>query len=245
VGLKLEENIMVKKIKALLGIVCIAIVVYLVSLASVSVAEVGSAAGEERLADVTVSMAEELPESLVADSGAEPPVGRTISLEACVVRVEIEALENSMGDSGYRALSSISAGQVLTRVEADEAEVVSSVKVLVAEGAVAEIATEQNAREKEKDQAKETGEHAEWETAASLRAEVIEIDARRVAIEFGFRQIISERGASGESDAENEEEHAEVFEVSSGIGLAICRPIIAGAKKSESGTMFLILYAEV
>ena len=211
---------MAKKLKASAVLVAVVLLVYLVSLGNISVADVGSASAEEMSAEAT------------------------ISLEACVVRVDIEALEESAG-SGFIPLSSISAEQVLSRVEADEAEVVSSVKVLVAEGAVAEIETEQNAREKEKDRVKEAGEHAECEAAASLRAEIIEVDAGRVTVEFGFKQILSEHGASGVSDAEHEEEHAEVFEVSSRIGLHMGRPTIAGAKKNEDGAMFLILYADI
>ena len=211
---------MAKKLKASIVILTAGVLIYLTSLAGVTTAHVGSASAEETSA------------------------GATISLEACVVRVGIEAFEESAGGD-FIAISSISAEQVLGRVEAGEAEVVSSVKVLVAEGAVAEIATEQNAREKEKDPAKEAGEDSEWETAASLRAEVIEVDAGRVAVEFVFKQIISEHGSSGDNEAEREEEHSEIFEVSSGIGLSIGRPVIAGAKKDEGGAMFLILYADI
>ncbi|UCF14504.1 MAG: hypothetical protein JSW59_13905 [Phycisphaerales bacterium] len=211
---------MAKKLKASAVIVAVGVLVYLVSLGNISVAEVGSAGAEETSVDAT------------------------ISLEACVVRVGIEALEQSTGDSVFFALSSISAEQIMSRVEADEAQVVSGVKVLVAGGSVAEIATEQNAREKEKDHASEVGEHAERETAVSLRAEVVGINAGQVAVEFGFKQIVSENGASRTNEAEREEEFAEVFEVSSMIGLPAGRPLIAGAKKSDDEVMFLILYAD-
>ncbi|MHC4170690.1 MAG: hypothetical protein ACYSWQ_27450 [Planctomycetota bacterium] len=127
---------MANKIKALLGVVLVGMLVYLVSAASVSVAEVGSAACEERLADVTVS------------------------LEACVVRVDVEALEESAG-GGFLALSSVSAESLLSRIGGEEAEAVSGVKLLVGNGTEGEISTEDNAREKAKDVQEEVGEHAD------------------------------------------------------------------------------------
>jgi len=101
---------MTRKLRALMVTVSVGILVYLVSLASVSVAEVGSAAAEERLADVTVS------------------------LEACVVRVEIEAVGDGADNADYRALSLAKAERLLSRVGDEGTEVVSGLRLLVGNG---------------------------------------------------------------------------------------------------------------
>lgn len=212
---------MSKKIKTSVVIIGVGILVYLVSLGNITMADIGSAASEEMSA------------------------GATISLEACLVRVDIEALEKGEGNSGFLPLSSISAEQVLSCIKDDKAEVVSNVKVLVAEGSVAEIATENNGHEKEKDKAKETGGNSERKTGSSLRAEVVEVNDDGIAVEFKFRQNVSENSSSGHDDGEVEEEHSDVFELSSRLGLRVGRPVIAGAKKSEDGAQFLILFAEL
>jgi len=211
---------MAQKLKTSLAIVTTCVLIYLTSMAGVTTAQVGSAATEDM------------------------PTYATISLEACAVRLDMEAMEQNMAGSGYHALSSISAEQVLSRIEADEGEVISSLKAFVAEGAVAEIATENNAREKVQDQEQEQDGYSEWETAASLRAEIIGIDAGRIGVEFCFKQVFSELGSSEEDEGEREEEHTEIFEVSSSLFLSMGRPVIAGAKENEDGAMFLILYGE-
>ena len=212
---------MTRKLRALMVTVSVGILVYLVSLASVSVAEVGSAAGEERLADVTVS------------------------LEACVVRVEIEAVGDSADNADYRALSLAKAERLLSRVGDEGTEVVSGVKLLVGNGSEAEISTEDKASEKEKDQESGTGEHADRETSVSLQAEAIVSTAGEITVEFDFRQVFSENGLSGSGEGEREEEFVQIFEVSSRVGLQVRRPRIVGAKRNEDEAMFLILYADI
>ena len=211
---------MEKKMKVLLGVILAAAVVYLVSLASVSVAEVGSAATQERLADVTVS------------------------LEACVVRVGIEALEESAG-GGFLALSSVSAESLLSRIGGEEVEAVSGVKLLVGNGTEGEISTEDSAREKAKDVQEEAGEHAGRNTAVSLRAEALVTSAGKIVVEFNFKQIISEDTSSGSVEGVHEEEVGQVFEVSSTVGLEAGRPRVVGARKIEDQAMFLILHADI
>jgi hypothetical protein len=239
-----KERIMTKRIKALLGVVLLGVLVYLVSAASVSMAEVGSAAAEERVPDVTVLADEELTEDFVLDDAEERLADVMVSLEACVVRVDVEALEESAG-GGFLALSSVSAESLLSRIGGEEAEAVSGVKLLVGNGTEGEISTEDNAREKARDVQEEVGEHASRDTAVSLRAEALVAGAGKIVVEFSFKQVISEDTSSGSVEGEHEEEVGQVFEVSSTVGLQAGRPRVVGARKSEDQAMFLILHADI
>lgn len=212
---------MAKELRALSVIVSVGMLIYLASLGNVSLAEVGSAAGEGHFDDTT------------------------ISIEACVVRIAIEALEEGTGDSDFLALSSISADKILSRVGADDAEVVSGVKILVGNGAAAEMSAEDNAREKQKNPERETGEHSDRKTSVSFKAQAMIRAAGRIAVEFSFKQLISESGSSGSSEGEREEEAIRVFEVSSKLGLQVGRPHVAGARRNGDEAMFLILYADI
>ena len=172
--------------------------------------------------------------------------GVTISLEACVVRVGIEALEQGAADTGFRALSSVTADMLLGRVGGEDAEVVSGVKLLVGNGTEAEISSEGTAREKEKDQASGSGEHSDRETSVSLRAEAVVSAARKITVAFDFKQVFSENASSaGSGEGEREEEFVQAFEVSSMVGLQAGRPRVVGAKRNEGEAMFLILYADI
>jgi len=204
-----------------LVIVPVGILIYLVSSASISMAEVGSAAAEERFTDVTVS------------------------LEACVVRVAIEALDASADGGGFRALSSVSADKLLSRIGDQGAEVVSGVKLLVGNGAEAEISTEDGESEKEKDQEGGAGERANRATSVSLRAEALVSTAGQITVEFSFKQVVSEEASSESEEGEREESGTQVLEVSSRVGLEAGRPRVVGARKIDGQAMFLILYADI
>lgn len=212
---------MAKKIKVLLSVALVAAAVCLVSMASVSVGEVGSA---------------------IADDLSD---GVTISLEACVVRVGIEALERSARGSGFRALSSVSADSVLDRIGGEDAEVVSGIRLLVGYGTEAEISADDSSSEKGKHPENEVGEHAVRETSVSLRAGAQVTAAGEILVEFDFKQVLSELALSGSSEGEQEEEAAQVFEVSSTVALKTGRPRVVGARRKEGEAMFLILRADI
>ncbi len=210
---------MTKKLRALLVIVPAGILIYLVSWASVSVAEVGSAAGEGRSTDVTVS------------------------IEACVVRVETEALEQSAGEAGFLALSSVEASRLLEHVGDGRAEVVSGIKVLVESGALAELTTEQDARQKTK--AGEEDLTQEGESAISFEAQALVGPAGTITVQFTFKQTLSESSSVQASEEEQEEDGLQVIELSSKVSLEAGRPRVVGARKIDDQAMFVILYADI
>ncbi|MHC4119450.1 MAG: hypothetical protein ACYSWO_18295 [Planctomycetota bacterium] len=212
---------MAKKINVLLSVPLVAAAACLISLAGASVAEVGSA---------------------IADDRSD---GVTISLEACVVRVGAEALEQGARGAGFQALSSLSADTLLDGIGSKDVEVVSGVALLVGNGTEAEISAEDSSSEKGKHVENEVGEHAVRETSVSLRAEARVTTAGEILVEFSFKQIFSENASSESDGGMREEEAAQVFEVSSSVVLQTGRPQIVGARRHEGEAMFLILHADI
>ena len=206
---------MARKLKAMLVVVAVGMVIYFATLAQTSVAD------EEQFGGITVSV------------------------EASVVRVAIEALDEIAGGSEILNLGSISADEVLRYVGEEGAEVVSAVKLAVGNDSVGEITTEENAREKEKNQEDATGEHVDREISISFQAEASVETPSKIAVKFTFKQIVAENASSASSDAEQEEEIVDTFEVSSRLALQAGRPYIAGAKKNEDVATFLILRADI
>jgi len=168
----------------------------------------------------------------------------TISVEACVVRVEIEALEESAAGSNFLNLGSIPAQKILERVDHEGAEVLSMVKLALGNECVAEMTTEKNSREKGKDHTDGTGEHAEREISVSFQAEAFVITAEKIAVKLSFKQIIVEKASLGSGGGEQEEEVVDSFEVSSRLAFQTGQPCVAGAKKNEDAATFLILRAD-
>jgi len=193
--------------------------VYLASLAGISVAEVGSA--------------------------TRGPSPGTVSLEACVVGADPEALGQDVGGGGFQTLSSISAERLLRRIGSEGVEVISEVRILVADGAKAEISTENTTHEKDKDLTKQSGGHFAREASVSLSAEAFIGEAERVAVEFKFKQVVVENALTGSDEREREEENVQPFEVSSRVELDAGQPLIVGARRIDGRAMFLILCAKI
>lgn len=212
---------MAKQFKTLVFIISVGLLVYFASLGSVSVAGVGSAQSEERLE------------------------GQTISLEACLVRVAVEALKESVVGGDFPALSSVPAEALLGRVRAGDGEVVSGIRLTVAGGAVGEMTAEAGGRTTEKDAELRTGGHGKRQSSVSFRAEAGLRTAGRIAVEFTFKQVLSEGSSSGSAKGDREEEATQVFEVSSALGLEAGRPSVATARINGDEAVFLILQADI
>jgi hypothetical protein len=197
-------------------------IIYVVSSANISAAEDTETAPRDRSADVT------------------------ISIEASVVRVGPDALEEIAGESDVGILNSIRADEILRRVRQGEgAAVISAVKLAVGNDSVAEMTAEETAKEKVKNAGDQTGEHAVRETIVSFQAEALVITADKIAVEFSFKQILSESSSSGSSDAEAEEGTTRTLGLSSGLVLHAGQPTVAGAQRNEDEATFLILRADM
>ena len=211
---------MTRELKTLFVIAAVAVLVYFTAFAGTSVAEHAEVSVDEQLGDAT------------------------ISVEACVVRVEIEALEEFAAGSDLLNLGSIPAQKILERVDHEGAEVLSMVKLALGNECVAEMTTEKNSREKGKDHTDGTGEHAEREISVSFQVEAFVITAEKIAVKLSFKQIVVEKASSGSGGGEQEEEVVDSFEVSSRLAFQTGQPCVAGAKKNEDATTFLILRAD-
>ncbi|MBL7186688.1 MAG: hypothetical protein ISS70_10220 [Phycisphaerae bacterium] len=212
---------MTRELKTLFVVAAVAALVYFMAFAGTSVAE---------HAEIDVG---------------EQFGGVTISVEACVVRVAIEALEQIGVGSDILSLGSIPAGKVLESVGREDAEVVSSVKLALGNDSLGEITVEENSQEKDKDHADGTGERAERETSVSFQAEASVRTAGKIAVKFSFKQIVSENVSSASGDGEQEEKTVDTFEVSSRLALQAGQPRVAGAQKNEDAATFLILRADI
>lgn len=171
--------------------------------------------------------------------------GVTISVEACVVRVAIEALEDIAGGSDILNLGSIPAAKVLKRVGSEDAEMISTVKLALANDSVGEITVEENSQDKVKGNEGEPGEYAERETSVSFQAEAFVRTAEKIAVKFSFKQRVTEKASAPLGDGEHEEGGVETFEVSSSLALEMGQPRVAGAKKNGDVATFLILKADI
>ncbi len=212
---------MVKEVKTLFIVAAVVTFVYFMSFAGTSVAE-----------HAEISVGEQFG-------------GVTISVEAYVVRVAIEVLEDIAAGSDVLSLGSIPAGKILERVGGEGAEVVSAVKLALGNESAAVMTMEEKSREKGKDHADETGEYADREISVSFQAEAQVMTAEKIAVEFSFKQIVAEKASSASGDGEQEEEVAETFEVSGRLALKTGQPRVAGAKKNEDVATFLILRADI
>ena len=211
---------MTRESKTLFVVAAVAVIFYFTAFAGTSVTEHVEVSVDEQLGDAT------------------------ISVEACVVRVESEALEEFAAGSDLLNLGSIPAQKILERVDHEGAEVLSMVKLALGNECVAEMTTEKNSREKGKDHTDGTGEHAEREISVSFQAEAFVITAEKVAVKLSFKQIVVEKASSGSGGGEQEEEVVDSFEVSSRLAFQTGQPCVAGAKKNEDAATFLILRAD-
>ena len=212
---------MARKLKGLIAIVSVGMLIYIMSSANTSVAE-------DAEIDAQVQFA-----------------GATISVEASVVIVELEALEEITGESDTQTLNSISLDEILQCIREDEGgEEVSVVKLAVGSGIVAEMNTEENEEEKGTNPEEETGERENRETHVSFRVTPEIIDVDKIAVSFDFKQIVSESTLFSESDAEEQHDIVTKFEVSSELLLRPGQPRIVGATKKDEAT-FLILCVDI
>ncbi len=188
---------MAKKLKGLIAIVSVGMLIYLVSSANTSVAEDAEIDAQERFA------------------------GATISVEASVVIVELEALEEIAGESDTQTLNSIPLDKIMRCIREDEGgEMVSAVKLTVGNKSVAEMNTEENEEEKRKHSEDEAGERKNSETYISFRVTPCIIDVDKIAVSFDFKQIASESTLFSERKAEEQQDRVTKFEVSSELVLA-------------------------
>jgi len=212
---------MAKKLKGLIAIVSVGMLIYLVSSANTSVAEDVEIDAQERFA------------------------GATISVEASVVIVELEALEEITGELDTQALNSIPLDKIMQCIREDEGgEMVSAVKLTVGNKSVAEMNTEENEEEKRKHSEEETGERENRETYVSFRVTPEIIDVDKIAVSFDFKQFVSKSTLFSESNAEEQHDIVTKFEVSSKLVLRPGQPRIVGATKKDEAT-FLILGVDI
>ncbi len=171
--------------------------------------------------------------------------GATISVEASLVTVELEVLEEITGQLNIETLNSIPLDRIMQIIREDEGgEVSSIVKLAVANESAAEMNTEENAEEKRKVSDEERGEHEERESHVSFRIIPKIIDMNRIAVSFDFKQLASESVLSSESEAEEQDGIVTKFEVSSELVLRPGQPRIVGATKKDKA-IFLIMSVDI
>jgi hypothetical protein len=213
---------MARKLKIMVVVVSVGMLIYLVSSANISVAEDTEIASQEQFADVT------------------------ISVEATVVRVELEVLEEITGEPANQTLSSIPIDKIMQCIRQEQGgEVVSAVKLAVGNDSVAEMNTERHEHEKRKNTDEGMGEQANIETTVSLRIEALVKNVDMIMIQFDFKQIASETASSSEADAEEQHDTVKKFEVSSGLVLQTGKPKIVSAARNEHVAKFLIMHADI
>jgi len=212
---------MARKLKGLIIVVSVAMLIYLVSSANTSVAE-------------------------EAENGAEEKFfGATISVEASLVAVEFEVLEEIIGESDIKTLSSIPLEKIMECVREDEGgEVISIVKLAVVNESAGEMSKQENVEEKRKIANKDVSEHKKRENHVSFRVVPKIIDINRIAVSFDFKQIASEDVLSSESEVEEQQERDIVIEISSEVVLRPGQPRIVGATKKDEA-IFLIMGVDI
>ncbi len=212
---------MAGKLKALILAVSVIMLIYFVPSANTSVAEHAENEARERFA------------------------GATISVEASLVTVELEVLKEITGRLNIKTLNSISLDKIMQCIREDEGgELISIVKLAVANESAAEMSTEENVEEKRKIPDEERGEHEERENHVSFRVIPKIIDMDRIAVSFDFKQIISEGALSSESETEEQEGIVTKFEVSSELVLRPGQPRIVGATQKDQA-FFLIMGVDI
>jgi len=211
---------MARKLKALIIAVSVIMLIYFVPSANTSVAEDAEIDAQERFA------------------------GATISVEASVVAVGLEALEEITGEPDAQNLNSIPLDKIMRSIREDEGgEMVSIVKLAVANESTAEMNTEESEVVKIKHSENEVSEHQNTETHISFRVTPRIINVDKIAVSFDFKQIGSESIFS-EREAEEQQDRVTQFEVSSEVVLRPGQPRIVGATKKDK-TIFLIMGVDI
>ncbi|MBW7992496.1 MAG: hypothetical protein FVQ84_21115 [Planctomycetes bacterium] len=212
---------MLNKLKGLIGIVSVVMLIYFVCSGNTLVAEDGENDAQERFA------------------------GATISVEASVVIVGLEALEEIAGELDGQNLNSIPLEKIMRSIREDEGgEMVSIVKLAVGNESDAEINTEERVDTKRKHPEEGAGVHENRQINISFRVTPKIIDMNRIAVSFDFKQIVSENTLASEREAEEQEDRVIQFEVSSELVLRPGQPRIVGAtQKGEA--IFLIMGVDI
>jgi len=212
---------MVNKLKGIIGIVSVVMLIYFVSSGNTLVAEDAEIDAQERFA------------------------GATISVEASVVAVELEALEEITGGPGPVNLNSIPLDRIMGIIREDEGgEMVSIVKLAVRNESSAEINTEKSEVVKRKDSEDEAGVHKNSQINVSFRATPRIISVDKIAVSFDFKQIASESSLASEREAEEQEDRVIQFEVSSEVVLRPGQPRIVSATQKDEA-IFLIMDVDI
>jgi len=212
---------MARKLEALIIAVSVVMLIYFVPSASTSVAE-----------DAEID-------------AQEPFAGATISVEASLVTVELDVLEEITGPLNFKTLNSISLDKIMQCIREDEGgEVISIVKLAVANESAAEMNTEENAEEKRKISDEDFSEHKERQINVSFRVTPKIIDMNRIAVSFDFKQIASENTLVSQSEVEEQEDRVIQFEVSSEVVLRPGQPRIVGATQKDQA-IFLIMGVDI
>jgi hypothetical protein len=213
---------MARKIKVFFIIVSVGMLIYFASSANTLVAEDSENEVREKFADAM------------------------ISVEASVVIVEPEALEEIIGEPDIKTLNSIPLEKIMQSIIEDEGgEMVSAVKLSVRNGAVAEMNAEDTEEEKRKiSEEEETAEQENRERHVSFRATSHIIDMNKIVISFDFKQIFSESTLRSISETEEQGKMTKNFEVSSEVVLRPGQPRIVGATKKDE-VIFLIMGVDI
>jgi len=207
---------MARKLKGLIGIVSVVMLIYFVSWGNTLVAEDGENNAQERFA------------------------GAMVSVEASVVAVEFEALEEIIGEPAIKSLNSIPLGKIMQLVREVEGEVISITKLAVRNNSAGEISREENANEQRKVSNDDVREQEGGENRVSFRVVPEIIDMDKIAVNFDLKQIVSENIFSSERGAEEQEDRVIQFEVSSEVVLRPGQPRIVGATKKDEAIILIM-----
>jgi len=211
---------MTNKLKGIIGIASVVMLIYFVSSGNTLVAEDGEIDAQERF------------------------TGAMISVEASVVAVEFEALEEIIGESDIKSLNSIPLGKIKQCVREDKGELISIVKLAVRNESEGEITREESVNEKRKVSNDDAGEQEVRENRVSFRASSRIIDLDKIIVSFNFKQTASENNSASERQAEEQEERMIQFEVSSEVVLRPGEPRVVGATKKDEA-IFLIMEVDI
>lgn len=211
---------MAKKIKDLVIVLSVVILIYLVSSGNTLVAEDGEHEGGVKYA------------------------GATISVEASLVAVDFEVLEEIIDKADINSLNSIPLEKIKQCVRGDGGELVSNVKLAVRNETSGEMSREDSSVTKKKVSNEDVSEREQRESHVSFRAVPSIIDTTRIAVSFNFKQIESEGTEFSKSEGEEQEEQNIVFEISSEVVLRPGQPRIVGAARKNEA-MFLIMGVDI
>jgi len=211
-----------KKLKNLIVIVSLGVLIYLVFSANTLVAEDSENEAQEQFA------------------------GAMISVEALVVTVEPEALEEITGELDIKTLNSIPLEKVMQSIfEEEGVEIVSSVKLSMRNGSMAEMNTKDNEEENRKiSEEEEMAEQENRERHVSFRATSHIINMNKIEISFDFKQIVSESTLRSISETDEQGKMSKTFEVSSEVVLRPGQLRIVGATKKDVA-IFLIMGVDI